>query len=73
MKSLGKMSYPNRNWIIEDQRLSAEFAAGMTEFMAMARQHVNIERQVKCPCKRCNNVLMQKISDIENHLYILTS
>ena len=25
------MSYPNRNWIIEDQRLSVEFAAGMTE------------------------------------------
>ena len=64
------MSYPNRNWIIEDQRLSVEFAAGMTEFMTMARQHVNIEGRVKCPCKRCNNVLMQQIPDIENHLFI---
>ena len=64
------MSYPNRNWIIEDQRLSVEFAGGMTEFMAIARQHVNIEGRVKCPCKRCNNVLMQKIPDIENHLFI---
>ena len=43
VESLGKMSYPNRNWIIEDQRLSVEFAAGMIEFMAMVRQHVNGE------------------------------
>ncbi|KAF4360553.1 hypothetical protein F8388_017803 [Cannabis sativa] len=58
----------DRRWINNPDRLSLEYAAGITEFIDIAKQFVDSKGNVLCPCCRCVNKQSQSMRVIKLHL-----
>ena len=58
----------DKSWIHLRNRLSDEYLAGVQAFIDIAKNYTNDEGLVRCPCKKCNNGLWQRISVIEAHI-----
>ncbi|KAF4376079.1 hypothetical protein F8388_022600 [Cannabis sativa] len=60
----------DRHWINIPNKLSAEYAAGMNEFISVARHSMDSNGMVLCPCCRCVNKKSQYMHVIKLHLII---
>ena len=58
----------DKSWINLRDRLSDEYWNGAMEFVKKARNFVNDRGLVRCPCKKCVNVLHQPIEVMEAHI-----
>ncbi|XP_062094208.1 uncharacterized protein LOC133800269 [Humulus lupulus] len=58
----------DRHWINIPNKLSAEYAAGMNEFISVARHSMDSNGMVLCPCCRCVNKKSQYMHVIKLHL-----
>ncbi|XP_062081341.1 uncharacterized protein LOC133786147 [Humulus lupulus] len=58
----------DRHWINIPNKLSAEYAAGMNEFISVARHSMASNGMVLCPCCRCVNKKSQYMHVIKVHL-----
>ncbi|XP_062113352.1 uncharacterized protein LOC133824484 [Humulus lupulus] len=58
----------DRHWINIPNKLSAEYAAGMNEFISVARHSMDSNGMVLCPCCRCVNKKSQYMHVINLHL-----
>ncbi|XP_060970192.1 uncharacterized protein LOC133037268 [Cannabis sativa] len=58
----------DRRWINNPDRLSLEYATGITEFIDIAKQFVDSKGNVLCPCCRCVNKQSQSMRVIKLHL-----
>ncbi|XP_074364848.1 uncharacterized protein LOC141705880 isoform X2 [Apium graveolens] len=58
----------DRSWIDLPDKLSEEYANGITDFISMAKKFIDSKGLVLCPCCRCVNKQSQKINVIKFHL-----
>ncbi|KAF5446854.1 hypothetical protein F2P56_032452 [Juglans regia] len=62
----------DKTWMdIEDRFVSNEYASGVNQFIAMAREHAPGGVDIRCPCRRCRNMFFQPINVVEDHLFII--
>ncbi|XP_042979992.1 uncharacterized protein LOC122310182 [Carya illinoinensis] len=62
----------DKAWMsIEDRFMSNEYAMGVSHFMNMAKEHAQGGIDIRCPCRRCRNMLFQPITTVEEHLFII--
>ena len=58
----------DKNWIKLRDHFSNEHWKGSKEFIERAKNIVNDQGLVRCPCKKCSNMLHQQIETIEDHI-----
>ena len=62
----------DKSWIYEADRLkSVKYSDGVRDFMSVARSYADSRGMIRCPCKRCKNVLFKHVDEMEDHLYII--
>ena len=62
----------DKSWIYEADRLkSAKYSDGVQDFMSVAHSYADSRGMIRCPCKRCKNVLFKHVDKMEDHLYII--
>src|SRR3954470_19625695 len=59
----------DKSWIKLANRRSLEFQDGLKQFVERARNYVNEQGCVSCPCNRCNNFDTQTINIVEWHIF----
>ncbi|KAL5579995.1 hypothetical protein UlMin_012437 [Ulmus minor] len=58
----------DRSWISNPDRISAEYVAGVNQFLQIARETVDATGCTLCPCKNCINRVKRHIGEIRRHL-----
>ena len=58
----------DRSWISNPNRISAEYVAGVEQFLEVARKTVDATGCTLCPCKNCINRVKRHIGEIRRHL-----
>ena len=58
----------DKSWIKLTHRLCDEYWRGTDEFMALASRHVNLEGEIRCPCKKCVNQEWLKLNRVQAHI-----
>lgn len=62
----------DKKWIYEANRLkSLKYSEGVWDFMSLALNYADSHGQIRCPCKKCKNVLFQRVQKMKNHLFII--
>ncbi|KAJ9684632.1 hypothetical protein PVL29_016883 [Vitis rotundifolia] len=59
----------DKSWMNLQNRLSNEYANGVKTFLQVAKNQVNQNGKIHCPCKHCQNAFWKSIYDIETYLY----
>ncbi|KAL2492876.1 Transpos assoc domain-containing protein [Abeliophyllum distichum] len=61
----------DKSWIKlnRKQAKSVEFWHGLKAFINMARPLANDRGMIQCPCKKCINIMMQLVDDVESHIF----
>lgn len=62
------MSNRSRDMIAENDLISLQYQCGVNEFICVARFQLNSVSQAKCPCRGCNNAIIQPIEVVRVHL-----
>ena len=57
-----------REWIKDRNRISAQYIAGVDEFITVAKRSLNSDGLTLCPCTNCVNRMMRSIDVIRAHL-----
>ena len=60
----------DRNWMSSLDRLSVEYRNGVYEFVEVAKQHIDAEGRVRCPCVKSLNRKRKRLDEVHNHLYM---
>ena len=60
----------DRNWMSSLDRLSVEYRNVVYEFIEVAKQHIDAEGRVQCPCANCLNRKRKRLDEVHNHLYM---
>lgn len=61
----------DKSWIYEQDRCGTKYNHNIREFMRhLATNWADSRGMIRCPCRKCKNVNIQKIGEIEDHLYI---
>ncbi|GJY56514.1 hypothetical protein Tco_0455629 [Tanacetum coccineum] len=63
----GCMVFADKSWL-EKPRGSREFYDGVQKFVAHCTPLVNSAGKIRCPCKRCRNILFKPIEWIGDHI-----
>ncbi|XP_021806554.1 uncharacterized protein LOC110750522 [Prunus avium] len=58
----------SRRWIQNPNRCADEYLDGIEDFIDFARTHNPGATRIRCPCRRCNNMLWEKIENVRFHL-----
>ncbi|CAH9113242.1 unnamed protein product [Cuscuta europaea] len=59
----------DKSWIFIKNRLSEEFWNGLQGFIDYAKDFVNEEGKISCPCKHCVNGQMFPLRDVKRHIF----
>ncbi|KAL2532079.1 Transpos assoc domain-containing protein [Abeliophyllum distichum] len=61
----------DKSWIKLNRRWakSTEFWRGLKALINMARPLANDRGIIQCSCKRCINMMMQLVDDVESHIF----
>uniref|UniRef100_A0A9I9EFK1 Transposase-associated domain-containing protein n=1 Tax=Cucumis melo TaxID=3656 RepID=A0A9I9EFK1_CUCME len=57
-----------KSWMKLKNKFSVEYREGVTQFLEVAKFHVNDYRRIRCPCKRCTNSNWDLLEGVERHL-----
>ncbi|XP_041004046.1 uncharacterized protein LOC121249404 [Juglans microcarpa x Juglans regia] len=61
----------DKAWMyIEDRLQSNQYGEGVKQFIAMAQAHAPGSDRIRCPCRRCRNMLFHPFRVVEDHLLI---
>ena len=52
----------------EKDRWSTKYREGLAQFLEIAKNHIDSRGLIRCPCRKCKNVLFQTWPVMENHL-----
>ncbi|KAL0559314.1 hypothetical protein IC582_003922 [Cucumis melo] len=58
----------NKDWIKLQNKLSVEYREGVSQFLEVAKLHVNDSGRTRCPCKKCMNSMWESLEGVERHL-----
>ena len=62
----------DKSWIYEADRLkSVKYSDDVRDFMSVVRSYADSRGLIRCPCKRCKNVLFKHLDKMEYHLFII--
>ena len=56
------------SWISNRDRISAEYVAGVHQFLQFARESLDATGCTLCPCKNCINHVKRPMGEIKRHL-----
>jgi len=59
----------DRDWIKLKNRFSRDYIEGVSQFMEVAKRHVNDAGKTSCPCRNCQNSMTQSLNVVEQHLF----
>ncbi|XP_062085595.1 uncharacterized protein LOC133791693 [Humulus lupulus] len=60
----------DKNWIWSNDKLSMEYTNGVSNFITLARGHLNDENKTRCPCTQCVNFYYYELETVERHLWV---
>ena len=60
----------DQSWILNPNRLFAEYANGVGEFITFVRESLAVQGLTKCPCNCCMNHEVHHIDYVRYHLLI---
>lgn len=60
----------DKSWINGKDRFGALYKVEVNQFMKMARPSVDSSGRIHCCCKKCKNVILETICNMEDHLFI---
>ena len=58
----------NKNWMNARVIFLSEYRKRVRNFIEFARHKADSAHQIKCPCKRCVNLVNHHITLVEEHL-----
>ncbi|XP_057795034.1 uncharacterized protein LOC131011265 [Salvia miltiorrhiza] len=58
----------DKSWINLNNRRLPQYEEGVRQFLSFAYATKDVQEKIRCPCKRCNNVLYQSRDDVEADL-----
>ena len=58
----------DKSWIFENDRFSDRYWNGAMAFLERAKNYMNEDGFVSCPCINCLNVTMQTLPVVEAHI-----
>nr|XP_033511201.1 uncharacterized protein LOC117275962 [Nicotiana tomentosiformis] len=53
-----------------NNRLSDVYLKGVEDFLQFAFKHTELEGEISCPCKKCNNIFHKIRDEVKEHLII---
>ena len=60
----------DKSWVYEKNRFGEKYAEGVRGFVRMAACCVDSRSKIRCPCRKCRNVVFQLLDKMEDHIYI---
>ncbi|XP_075089615.1 uncharacterized protein LOC107786374 isoform X4 [Nicotiana tabacum] len=60
----------DKTWMRCTDKLSNVYLKGVDDFLQFAFEHTELEGEIPCPCKKCNNVFHKTRDDVREHLII---
>ena len=60
----------DKGWVYEKNRFGEKYSEGVRGFVGMAARCVDSRGQIRCPCRKCRNVVFQVLDKMEDHIYI---
>ena len=58
----------NKSWMNTTEIFLSEYRKGVRNFIEFARHKADNASRIKCPCKRCVNMVYRNIILVEEHL-----
>ncbi|XP_057794760.1 uncharacterized protein LOC131011035 [Salvia miltiorrhiza] len=59
----------DKTWIMLDDRRLTQYEEGVRQFLDFAYSSKEKGETIRCPCKKCNNVLFQNRNNVEDHIF----
>lgn len=60
----------DKSLINEKDRFSARYKVGVIQFMQKERSFIDSHARIRCPCKKCKNVILETVHHMKNQLFI---
>ncbi|KAK1415564.1 hypothetical protein QVD17_31347 [Tagetes erecta] len=60
----------DKSWLSNPNRRSPEYQQGIDSFVEMAKEHVDKDGNIRCPCTRCYNSVLIPWVKMDYHLQI---
>uniref|UniRef100_A0A9I9EH42 Transposase-associated domain-containing protein n=1 Tax=Cucumis melo TaxID=3656 RepID=A0A9I9EH42_CUCME len=58
----------DNDWMKLSNKFFLKYRVGVTQFLEVAKFHVDAYRRIRCPCKRCMNSNWNSLKGVELHL-----
>ena len=59
----------DKSWIYHEDRLTKEYVKGIKKFVEMAKNHLNDDNKIRCPCTNCLNLCFEDLQTVERHIF----
>ncbi|XP_057986632.1 uncharacterized protein LOC131171176 [Hevea brasiliensis] len=60
----------DRSWMLNKNKFSSEYIQGVRSFLDVAKQNVDSNGRIRCPCKNCNNCYLKKVAEVKQDLFL---